>query len=51
MDLTNNTAISDGPLEKIIDKYKHRPSITCINKQREILILLYYISTCYKKSD
>ena len=27
----SNTDTLDDPLEKIIDKYKNRPSITCIN--------------------
>ena len=28
----SNTNTSDDPLDKIIDKYKNHPSITCINK-------------------
>ena len=28
----SNTNTSDDPLDKIIDKYKNYPSITCINK-------------------
>ena len=28
----SNTDTSDDPLDKIIDKYKNHPSITCINK-------------------
>ena len=28
----SNTNTSDDPLEKIIDKYKNHPSITCIDK-------------------
>ena len=38
VDITNihiflsNTNFSDDPLEKIIDKYKNHPSITCIVK-------------------
>ena len=28
----SNTKTSDDPLEKIIEKYKNHPSITCINK-------------------
>ena len=30
--LLSNTNTSDDPLDKIIDKYKNHPSITCINK-------------------
>ena len=30
--LLSNTDTSNDPLEKIIDKYKSHPSITCINK-------------------
>ena len=28
----SNTNASDDPLDKIIDKYKNYPSVTCINK-------------------
>ena len=28
----SNKNTSDDPLDKIIDKYKNHPSITCINK-------------------
>ena len=28
----SNTDTNDDPVEKIIDKYKNHPSITCINK-------------------
>ena len=29
---TTDTSDTNDPLEKIIDKYKNHPSITCINK-------------------
>ena len=29
----SNAKTSDDPLDKIIDKYKNYPSITCINKR------------------
>ena len=33
MNITNNhNFLINDPLEKIIDKYKNHPSITCINK-------------------
>ena len=32
----SNRGTSDDPLEKIIDKYKNQPSITCINKHMTI---------------
>ena len=30
--ILSNTGNSDNPLEKIIEKYKNHPSISCINK-------------------
>ena len=40
--ILSNTENSDNPLEKIIEKYKNHPSISCINKHTTS-------STCHKK--
>ena len=37
----SNTNTSDDPLDKIIDKYKNHPSITCINKHMTKSLLTF----------
>ena len=42
--LLTNTDTSDDPLEKITDKYKNHPSITCINKHMATSELTFHFS-------
>ena len=41
---------TNDPLEKIIDKYKKNPSITCINKHKTISKLTSTFQPVIKKS-
>ena len=42
--------MSDGPLERIVDKYTNHPSITCANKRMTNFELTFTFQPVTKKS-
>ena len=47
--ILSNTGNSDNPLEKIIEKYKNHPSISCINKHKTSSELSFTFQPVTKK--